>query len=338
MGVKMKSLEDDLASMVKKLTNYVDAGRLVGELVVDEEPIRIINIDPTNNIPLTQTSYDIIRSRFMAVDCSTIPLMRANNWGIYLLRAAYALLEPPERKNIDWGFSDNVVTVIGDSHQRMFRLRDERTELESKLALDIIRKIDEGDYLLLDGAGYFGGYLEFRVELYDKCENRGVKLLAISKNAPSMLDNKGRDLIASLLRIISNPLWAFPVPTMRANKDEHRYGNTYVTKFGSEVFVALRCDVMEYLAKEDLGKLLSPLTSLAQDPRCEGYPVTLYLAHDFTRIKSLAKRLEHYDRVEDRLRQAGILDILRTEEAVASLRDRMYGVKHPFEWEASDFV
>ncbi len=323
----MSKLENDLDNMVKKLTKYVDVGRPLDRLTVGDECLTAVDVDLTKYIPLQKVSYTAVHNRFLAVDCSTIPLKYANNWGVYLLRVAYAVLKPPETKVVKWDFSDSIKTLVGDSEQRMGILQDERAEQESQIGLDILRKfgLTSNDYLFLDGVSLFGGHREFRVALYNECEKKGIKLIAISKNSKSLHDVKGRDFIAYLLRSIASHLWTFGHPELKANTDEHRYGDTYITKFGYDSTVAFRSDIMQYMKKEDVAGILSPLTSMADDPTCEGYPAILRQAHNFTQIKSYAKRLEYYAKVEDKLGNAGILDILRSEETVASFTERLHG-------------
>jgi hypothetical protein len=77
-------------------------------------------------------------------------------------------------------------------------------------------------YLLLDGGGYFGGERKFRVSLYDKCEKKGINLLAISKNSPSLHDEKGRDLVATTYMMAPYDVWVY-YPVRKADKDRSLY-------------------------------------------------------------------------------------------------------------------
>jgi hypothetical protein len=94
---------------------------------------------------------------------------------------------------------------------------------------------------------------------------------------------------------------------------------------------------MEYLSNYEITELLSPLTFISEDPRCLGYPVTLWLAHDFS-APSDSKLLHYHDLVEETLASAGLLDVLRMEEFSCNFPDELHGVKHPFEWELIDRV
>ena len=103
-----------------------------------------------------------------------------------------------------WGYLERLCTVVGDARTRSNFLTDVRIELESQMALGLLQDRNNplyyehtsprSNYLLLDGGGYFGGERKFRVSLYERCEKDGVNLLAISKNSPSLHDDKGRDL------------------------------------------------------------------------------------------------------------------------------------------------
>jgi hypothetical protein len=89
---------------------------------------------------------------------------------------------------------------------------------------------------------------------------------------------------------------------------------------------------MDYLAGQDLPGLLSPLTCISEDPRCIGYPITLFLAHEFS-APSDSMLLSYVDQIEEKLATAGLLEMLRREERSCSFADQIHGVRHAFEWE-----
>jgi hypothetical protein len=89
---------------------------------------------------------------------------------------------------------------------------------------------------------------------------------------------------------------------------------------------------MEYLATHEISELLSPLTVVAEDPRCLGYPVSLLLAHQFS-SPSDAMIFSYLDQIDEELRNAGLLETLRREEFSCSFADELHGIKHAFEWE-----
>jgi hypothetical protein len=89
---------------------------------------------------------------------------------------------------------------------------------------------------------------------------------------------------------------------------------------------------MDYLTHQDIIELLSPLTTVSEDPRCVGYPICLYLAHDFS-APSDSMLLSYHDQIEEKLITAGLLETLRREERSCSFADEIHGVKHAFEWE-----
>ena len=326
----------DLADMEKRLKCYFDKGRLAGSSEVRKEPMISVRPDASLIKPLKKvTTYN---GSFIAVDCSTRTLKRANNWGVYLMRASCATVR---KRQVDWSYSERLCTVVGDAHVRRSFLQDFRIELESQVALSVLNKVVSdsyhvhGDvrsmYLLLDGGGYFGGERKFRVSLYAECEKRGINLLAISKNSPSLHDEKGRDLVATTYMLSPHDVWVY-YPVRKADKDRSLYGDIAIVKLCADSSHVFRCDVMDYLTQKDIIELLSPLTAVSEDPRCLGYPISLYLAHDFSG-PSDSMLLSYHDQVEEKLRDAGLLDVLRREECSCSFADEIHGIKHAFEWE-----
>jgi len=325
--------------MEHKLKCYIDKGRIALGSQVKEEPLVAVKPDASLIRPLKKvTTY---MGSFIAVDCSTRTLKRANNWGVYLMRASCVSVR---ERAVDWSYSERICTVAGDSHVRRSYLQDFRIELESQVALRMLKEQlskpyhVHGDvrsmYLLLDGGGYFGGERKFRVSLYEECKKNGVRLLAISKNSPSMHDEKGRDLVATTYTMTSHPIWVY-YPVRKADKDRSLYGDIAIVKLCAESQHVFRCDIMDYLTQQDIVELLSPLTSVCEDPRCVGYPISLYLAHEFS-APSNSMLFSYHDQIEDKLNEAGLLDALRREERSCSFADEIHGVKHAFEWEMWD--
>jgi len=329
-------LGEDLAEMEKKLSLYVDKGRVTGAVEVREEPAIAVKPDKSLIKPLKKLSrFD---GQFLAVDCSTRTLKRANNWGIYLMRAAYASVK---ERDVDWGYLERICTAVGDVHVRRSLLQDFRIEMESQIALNLLagRALKTCDvhedvrrmYLLLDGGGYFGGERKFRVSLYEKCEKDEISLLAISKNSPSLHDEKGRDFIATACTIAPYDVWVYH-PVSKADIHKHLYGDIAIVKLCGESPRVFRCDIMEYLTNKEITELLSPLTFISEDPRCVGYPIPLWLAHEFS-APSDSMLLSYHDQVENALVEAGLLEMLRREELSCSFADELHGIKHAFEWE-----
>jgi hypothetical protein len=321
-------IQEDLTEMKKKLSVYVDKGRVVGYHDVRKEPLIAVKPDKSRIKPLRKMKR--CNARFIAVDCSTRTLKRANNWGVYLLRTAYASVKG---RDVDWGYEERIYSVIGDTRTRYRFLEDTRVELESMMALHLLREGGEVDYLLLDGASYFGGERKFRTFLYEKCEGDGINLLAISKQSPTLHDDRGRDFMAATYGLSPHAIWVYH-PVIEANIRKHLYGNISIVKLCEDNSRVFRCDIMGYLLREggEVHELLSPLTSVSEDPRCLGYPVTLWLAHDFS-APSDSKLLHYHDQVEQTLASAGLLNVLRMEELSCSFADELHGVKHPFQWE-----
>ena len=322
--------------MEKKLKLYIDKGRVPGAAELREEPMIAVKPDASLIKPLKKASS--FPGSFVAVDCSTRTLKRANNWGVYLMRAAYALVK---ERNVEWNYYERVCTVVGDAHVRRSFLQDFRIEMESQTALSLLSDKAlrshhvHGDvrsmYLLLDGGGYFGGERKFRVSLYEQCKKDGITLLAISKNSPSLHDEKGRDFVATTYTMSPYDVWVYH-PVRKADKDKSLYGDISVVKLCGESPRVFRCDIMEYLTNREVSELLSPLTCISEDPRCIGYPIALWLAHEFSR-PSDAMLLSYHDQVEEALRNAGLLEALHREELSCSFADELHGIKHAFKWE-----
>ncbi len=214
-------------------------------------------------------------------------------------------------------------------------------ELESQVALELLLsepsfsyyedRNPTADYLLLDGGGYFGGERKFRVSLYEQCEKMGLNLLAISKNSPSLHDEKGRDFVSSASALSPYDIWVYH-PVRKADKDKSLYGDIAVVKLCQDSGHVFRFDIMDYLTTHEVTQLLSPLTSVSEDPRCIGYPICLYLAHDFS-APSDSMLLTYHDMIEEKLRDANLLESVRREERCSSFGDELHGVKHAFQRE-----
>ncbi len=330
------TLEGDLAEMEQKLKFYVDKGRVASGAEIRDEPMISVKITPSLIKPLR--SLDSFSGSFIAVDCSTRTLKRANNWGIYLMRVSCVTVK---ERAVDWSYSERVCTVVGDAHTRRSYLQDFRIELESQVALNTLTEAISNSYLelddvrsmylILDGGGYFGGERKFRVALYEECKKHGINLLAISKNSPSLHDDKGRDLLSTTYMMATYDIWACH-PVQKADKDKSLYGDIAIVKLCADSPHVFRCDIMDYLAQNDICELLSPLTIVSKDPRCLGYPISLYLAHEFS-TPSNSMLLFYHDQIEEKLSDAGLLETLRREERVCSFADEIHGAKYAFEWE-----
>jgi len=332
----------DLAEMQRKLGLYVTNGSLAGPADAKEEPAVTVSIDASKIKPLPKTQA--FNSNFLAVDCSTRTLKRANNWGVYLMRAAYAAVKD---RIVDWSFRERICTAVGDARTRSNYLTDVRIELESQMALELLQRKDgpfyyeythpRSNYLLLDGGGYFGGDRKFRVSLYEKCEKAEINLLAVSKNSPSLHDEKGRDLIATTSILSPYETWICH-PVRRADKDKSLYGDITLIKLSKDSQRVFRCDVMEYLTDGEVSEIVAPLTLVAEDPRSLGYPIPLFLAHEFS-APSESMLLSYHDQVEAALTEAGLLDQLRREEFTCSFVDELHGVRYAFRREMiADYV
>ncbi len=331
-----QQIKRDFIEMERKLNCYVDKGLVIGAPAPQEEPTTNVRVDPTRVKPLKR--QDDFLGGFVAVDCSTRTIKRANNWGIYLMRPSYAMVR---NRVVDWGFKERLCTVVGDAHARSNFLTDVRIELESEMALELLHKMNGSTYyedhdarsiyLLLDGGAYFGGERKFRVSLYEQAEKLGIPLLALCKNSPSLHDDRGRDFVASASRLTSFGIWVYH-PVRKADKDKSLYGDIALVKLCADSSRVFRCDVMDYLTDQSMVDLLSPLTCISEDPRCVGYPISLYLAHDFS-APSDSMLLSYHDLVEEKLKENGLLESLRREEECCSFADELHGLKRAFQRE-----
>jgi hypothetical protein len=331
-----QAIERDFLEMDKKLKCYVERGHVTGTAEPQEEPTTNVKPDASLVKPLKRRSD--FTGGFMAVDCSTRTIKRANNWGIYLMRPSFAVVR---NRTVNWGFRERLCTVVGDAHARSNFLTDVRIELESEMALELLHKTSEtpyyedsntrSDYLLLDGGAYFGGERKFRVSLYEHAEKLGLPLLAFCKNSPSLHDDKGRDFIATASSLSSFDMWVYH-PVRKADKDKSLYGDITVVKLCGESARVFRCDIMDYLVDQNVAELISPLTCISEDPRCLGYPISLYLAHDFS-APSDSMLLSYHDLVEERLKENDLFESLRREEECCSFADELHGLKHAFQRE-----
>ena len=333
----MSNLQRNLNELKTKLKSYVDKGRQIGFSDVKPQPLIVTRPDIKKFTSLKKMKKS--SSRFFAVDCSTRTLKRAHNWGIYLMRVAYASVE---NRNVQWDYNESIVCAVGDRRYRSNFLIDRRLQLESEIALNLLHeestgtltkegktlRVCEGDYVLLDGASFFGGKRGFHTSLYEEALRKKVNLLAVSKQSPMLCDEKGRDFMASTSILASFPLWVYH-PVKKANMADHLYGDISLVKLCEDSQHIFRCDIMDPTSG-DISELLSPLTSLSEDPRCLGYPVTLWLAHEFSGASN-SKLLEYYDLIEKELATEGILETLRMEELSCSFADKIHGLSNLFE-------
>jgi len=331
-------LLDEIKSTAEGLCKYAEKGTVVVDsFITDTEPIRAHELK-MELLKFLKT-FSSVDKVFAAVDCSTIPLMRGNNFGAYMFRAASTLVKPQQVKEVNWSYKEYFQPVYGNETHRMMKLQSIRLDYESRMALVLLDQLDQEDYLILDGGSFFGGTKGFSESLYRECRKRGIILLTIPKRTSATVTLKGTDFLATLLTKYMDGVWLYH-PYQEANTDNHLYGDIAFVKLNALAPIAFRCDIMEYLTDNDLGELISPLTALSQDARCLGYPICLYLAHQFTRTAS--PKLLHYREVlerELREKDPNILRRLLTEERLANFRSQtLYGAKHLWDWEGSEIV
>ncbi|RLI21703.1 hypothetical protein DRO54_03005 [Candidatus Bathyarchaeota archaeon] len=324
--------EADLREIVEALKDYVEKGWSPVNIQLREEPKLLEAPDESKIKPLKKTEAKNIK--FLAVDCSTRTLKRAHNWGIYLFRVSCVLVQ---NREVKWSYEEKMQFVPGDLRTRSVLLKRLRLDLESKTALKNLASLSKGDYLLLDGASYFGEKKGFYILLYEKCKNESIRLLAVSKQSPMLHDDKGRDLAATVYAMAKHPIWIY-YPVEKADKSKHLYGDICLVKLCADSPRVFRCDIMDYLTEDfEASEIISPLTSISEDPRCLGYPIALWLAHDFSGISN-SKLLFYHDQLERTFKEAGISERIRREELSCNFPDELHGLKYPFEKELIEYV
>ena len=101
-----KSIDVDFTEMEHKLKCYIDKGRIALGSQVKEEPLIAVKPDASLIMPLKKvTTY---MGSFIAVDCSTRTLKRANNWGVYLMRASCVSVR---ERAVDWSYLERICTL-----------------------------------------------------------------------------------------------------------------------------------------------------------------------------------------------------------------------------------
>ena len=327
-----ESVLKDLQTSVSILARYAEDGRAISSFTEDMEPTmaRALRIDLLKPLTLVHT----LNGTFGAVDCSSIPLLVGQNFGAYVLRVSSAIVN--RDRQVTLSHKEHVFTVTGDELKRQKALEAARSEYESQMGLFLTERLVEKDYLLLDGVSFFGGPRRFSVDLYEKAKQRKINLLTLAKNTKAMTA-KGTDFITTLLVERDFGTWLYH-PYLKADIKEHRYGDISFVKLHPSALAAFRCDIPEYLTENDIGDLVSPLTALAEDARCLGYPVCLFLAHRNTQVPS-PKMLYYRDELEKMLAaQPFIYRKILLEEKVSSFRRQMYGVKNIWDWEKAGIV
>jgi hypothetical protein len=136
-----KSVDVDINEMERKLKCYVDKGRVAGASEVKEEPR--VNVKPDVSLVTPLARQSDFAGSFIAVDCSTRTLKRANNWGIYLMRPACAIVK---NRVVNWGFKERICTAVGDAFTRSNFLTDARIEFESQMALELLHNEHQASY------------------------------------------------------------------------------------------------------------------------------------------------------------------------------------------------
>jgi len=333
-------LEDDLKQCIEEMKKYVDNGYELTFQTYDEEPFTVDGIYQTNFHSLIPVESS---SKFLSVDASFYPLIRANNWVIGVSRCAYVIIE---KVNGEWivlseNYQDHIFPVLAPLHKRPFGIWAKLKEYESRMAVSLLDKLDKEDFCLMDGKALFGsgiGENKYSLDLYYGCRKRDVRLLMIPKKSTLQL-SRNRDLLATINRYASKlqkegkigGCWIYYPITFPKVKDF--YGDISCVKLSPSSNMVFRCDLMDYIVekgKNYMVKTISELSTISNDPRCNGYPAPLFLAHERTRIPK-AKLLEYLEKLHLKLAENGLLDFLLVEAEIASLRRSLLGLTYDFE-------
>ncbi|MGP3666858.1 MAG: DNA double-strand break repair nuclease NurA [Candidatus Bathyarchaeota archaeon] len=338
-----KGLEECVESMKQYLEEgLVRKNSQVEDYHVEEEKVYFEDLDPKKFYTFTPVKP---RSKILAVDVSTYTILPGMCWRIKAARVAYVLLEcmNGEVKLAEEGYEDHVFPVKSKSPSEVdksinFQVWEKLRNLESRMILIKIEMLDEDDICLLDGAAYFATR-DSRVgreystnavyprEIYDKCKNLGVRLIAIPKHVKHF-DGKGREFRSVVFsyanKINPKTRWFYyPLNHPSNEKIPTFLAKSCWAKFSPEALRIFRCDVADYLIErfevEGVSRTISELSYLCDDARCYGYPAPLYLAHERTRIPE-AKLLEIEEAVFSALRKEGVLDQLLCEAEISHFR------------------
>ena len=206
----------EIESTAEGLCTYAEKGRVaLNSFETDAEPI--MSHEPKLELLKPLKIFSSVNKVFAAVDCSTIPLIRGNNFGAYIFRVSATMVKPLTGKEVNWSYEEHFQQVVGNEVHRKSRLQSIRFNYESKVGLPLLNKLDRDDYLILDGGSYFGGTRGFNVSLYEECRKRGIKLLTFSKTTQSTLTSKGTDFLATLLtKCMDNGVWLYHLASQLA--------------------------------------------------------------------------------------------------------------------------
>lgn len=339
-------MKADLEHCIREMKKYVEEGCTQTSSVV-EEPFTAEEIFPERFKEITPKDST---SKFLSVDASSYPLMRANNWRIGVSRCAYALVEKIDGQ---WttskeGFVDHIFPTLTPIHQRPYQVWSKLREYESQLAISALQNLSAEDFCVMDGAAFFGlgGGSKYSVELYDACKARGIRLLMVSKNSPVLHDKVGRDLLASInvqgFRLQESgklgKSWIYHPIRKARTYPKDLYGDVTCIKLSSTSHRVFRCDIMDYLVdkgEKEMLNTVSELSILSCDARCDGYPAPLFLAHQRTKIPD-ATLIEYFEETQLSLEESGLLTFLLNEANIAGFRKHLLGIKFDFDLQEYD--
>ena len=333
-------MELNLKECIQEIKKYIDKGCTPSQPPIEKPftveeiyPSRFMNIQPRETL-----------AKFLSVDASSYPLIKANNWRIGVSRCAYVIVENVKGRWVvsQESYEDHIFPVVAPINQRKYLIWAKLRKFESQLAIKQLKNLEPEDFCLMDGAAFFDihGGTRYSLDLYNICSKKQIRLLMIPKNSPILHDDKGRDLLA-VINIYSLKLqkdgklgkcWVYH-PIREAELREDLYGDVACVRLSPSSPKVFRCDIMDYLVAEGksyIVKILSELSSLSMDARCNGYPAPLFLAHQRTKIPK-AKLLEYHEAVQLKLSEEGLLDFVLNEAEIASFRKHLLGLTYDFD-------
>jgi hypothetical protein len=155
---------------------------------------------------------------------------------------------------------------------------------ELKIASEVIKELNKGDVLVLDGSlqSAITNENKYLNCLFKKGLERNISITALSKSCTLMTD-RGSSLIAILGMICPEGRWYY-YPVVEINSLEHQ-AEMFFVKFHEKSKHIFRFEIYKK-QKFNIGKILSLIAENSNDPIFLGYPYGLIEADKFARISN----------------------------------------------------
>jgi len=96
----------EIESTAEGLCTYAEKGRVaLNSFETDAEPI--MSHEPKLELLKPLKIFSSVNKVFAAVDCSTIPLIRGNNFGAYIFRVSATMVKPLTGKEVNWSYEEH---------------------------------------------------------------------------------------------------------------------------------------------------------------------------------------------------------------------------------------